>query len=431
MQEEDHKAELDIQPDESHDSIEPFDPINEKDNHLVLWLRRHAILILIAVIAIVGLIIAIIFLSTPKPDEGTEDVSLVGEQLPAGVPEVPMEKDAYPSVDSLVHSYFEALARGDAETVRTLTRDLEDTEAKRIQVSGEYISEIPRLEIYVKKGLLPDTYIAYVINYVVFEGFEEQVPGLRTLYIRKGTDGSYYIEMGDVADNEDTYITGITLQQDVKDLNNRVAVEYNDLIAGNTELNNFLEDMKVVTRERVGEMIEEEKKQQQALEEQQAQEAQEASAGQEGGDGQEVFPKTAKVSTKINVRTSDSIEADRKGQLAEGQDVTVLENRPNGWSKISFEEGEGFVKTEYLVFSESQPVTQAEGGETPENTQEGIGYVTARENVNVRAKADQNSEKLGMVSGGDQLKLLERLDNGWCKVLYHDTEAYVNSDYVE
>ncbi len=398
--------------------------IMEKLKNFPGWLSSHVIVALVSVLVVACLIIIIVFVTLGANGEQKDTTGVTGEAiLPGEIPEVPMERDTYPAVDALVTSYFEAIGRGDAETVRTLARDLDDTEAKRIEVSGEYIEEVPKLEIYVKKGLLSDTYVAYVLNYIRFKGFEDLVPGLRTLYICKDPEGSYYIQMGNVSETEDAYITGITLQQDVKDLNNRVAVEYNDLIANNAELNDFLEDMKVITKERVGEMIVQEEEEQRRLEEERA--AQEAAAG-EGEDtpseGESMtFPRAAKVSTKVNVRTSDSIEADRKGQLAQDQEVTVLENRPNGWSKISFEDGEAFVKTEFLVFPQVEAASAADV----------TGTVKAKENVNIRAAADQNSERLGVAHGGDELQLIERLPDGWCRILYNNAVAYVKAEFVE
>ena len=375
------------------------------------WLSSHVGIVLIAALGLACLVVIAVSLANApasSPQEGIAQPYLAGGK----VPDVPMETNTYPAVDALVRSYFEATARGDSETVRTLVRTLDETEALSIEVRGEYIEDIPELEIYTKKGLLPDTYIAYVLNYVHFKGYGELVPGMKSFYIRKGEDGEYYIQMGNVAADEEAYITGITLQQDVKDLNNRVAVEYNELIANNPELNDFLEDVKVMTKERVGEMM---------VQEEQAEENGETAENPASGEAPSEFPVRAKVSTKINVRSSDSIEADKKGQLAGGEEVLVLENRANGWSKISFQDGEAFVKTEYLTFVKTEAASERDV----------TGSVKAKENVNIRAEADQDSAKLGVAQGGETLQLIERLPNGWCKILYNNAVAYVKSEYVE
>ena len=91
--------------------------------------------------------------------------------------------------------------------------------------------------------------------------------------------------------------------------------------------------------------------------------------------------------------------------------------RVNGWTKIVYEGSDGYIKSEYLQMEES-----AEG-------QEVIGTVTATTNINVRAAASEDAERLGLLSGGDSLELLAN-ENGWCKVNYGGKIGYVKAEYV-
>lgn len=50
--------------------------------------------------------------------------------------------------------------------------------------------------------------------------------------------------------------------------------------------------------------------------------------------------------------------------------------------------------------------------------------VKAKQTVNIRAKAEASSEKLGVLNEGDQLDLVEVLDNGWTQVRYNDQDAF-------
>ena len=409
-------------------SREISEVIADSIKELPSWLFSHIHIVIIAALILACLIIVIVFSRISGAKKAEEDKQSIGETFTPGdeVPEVPMEQNAYPAVDALVRSYFEAISRGDAETVKTLAKDLDETEALNIEVRGEYIESVPKLEVYTKKGLLPDTYVAYVLNYMQFKGYEDAlVPGMKTFYICKDADGSYFIQMGIVSDEEEAYITGVTLQQDVKDLNNRVAVEYNELIAGNSELNDFLVDVKVMTKERVGEMMiargEEEQAQQPAENPAGEGGSSVADAGASATPAQPEFPQKAKVTTKINVRSSDSIEADKKGQIAGGTEVEVLENRANGWTRISFEGSDAYVKTEFLTFPNTETVS----------ADAVTGTVTAKENVNIREKADQDSAKLGVAQGGEKLELIEKMDNGWCKIRYNGAAAYVKTEFVE
>jgi uncharacterized protein YgiM (DUF1202 family) len=80
------------------------------------------------------------------------------------------------------------------------------------------------------------------------------------------------------------------------------------------------------------------------------------------------------------VRSSDSEQADKLGKVVGGTKVQVQEVRVNGWTKIVYEGGDGYIKSEYLQMEES-----AEGLET-------IGTVTANTNINVRSAASEEAE---------------------------------------
>lgn len=50
--------------------------------------------------------------------------------------------------------------------------------------------------------------------------------------------------------------------------------------------------------------------------------------------------------------------------------------------------------------------------------------------VNIRDAASADAKVLDTVEGGTTFDILEILDNGWTKILYNDSEAYISSDYV-
>ena len=153
----------------------------------------------------------------------------------------------------------------------------------------------------------------------------------------------------------------------------------------------------------------------------------------------------------VNIRTSDSETADKLGKAAVGEEFTLLEERGNGWSKISYEGGEAYIKSEFLEPSETM---QADAGgdtgddaqqedeepeETPEPAQtdnssdssQVTGTVTVKENVRIRASASESSEKLGTAFIGEKLNVLMEQADGWTRIEYNGRSAYVKSDYVE
>lgn len=50
--------------------------------------------------------------------------------------------------------------------------------------------------------------------------------------------------------------------------------------------------------------------------------------------------------------------------------------------------------------------------------------------VNIRDAASQNARVLHTVDEGTTFDILEILNNGWTKILYEGSEAYISSDYV-
>ena len=111
-------------------------------------------------------------------------------------------------------------------------------------------------------------------------------------------------------------------------------------------------------------------------------------------------------------------QADKLGKVTAGEKIRVLEQRVNGWSKVLFQNQEGYIKSEYLQMAESA------AGATV------IGTVTATTNINIRVAASETAEKLGVLAGGDTVDLIAT-ENGWCKIIYQGQIAYVKEDFVE
>lgn len=70
-----------------------------------------------------------------------------------------------------------------------------------------------------------------------------------------------------------------------------------------------------------------------------------------------------------------------------------------------------------------------EGG-LPAQTDEVI-YATATTTVNVRKSDSEKAEKIGRVSGGTKIRVLEQMVNGWSKVEYEKSEGYIKTEYLK
>ena len=337
--------------------------------------------------------------------------------------EVPLVANEEGAIYTLIATYYNAMATGDEETLRSVCDEISDKDMYRYVELSQYIDYYPTLEIYTKTGPEEGSVIAYVYYKISFVGHEEEVPGYQALYICTNDQGGLYIKRGENSEEVNEYIKTVSTQDDVVEFNNKITVEYNELMVDHPEVLQYISELDSQVSIAVGEK----------LANQVAAETQVAEAGTEEGstDGQDTQtengeqqeaedqgPQYVTTTTTVNVRSSDSEQADKLGKVSGGTKLQVLEQRPNGWTKVDYEGKEGYIKTEFLQLAES-----AVGTET-------IGTVTATTNINVRASASETADRLGVLSGGDSAELVGT-EGDWSKIKYNGQIGYVKSEYVQ
>ncbi len=341
-----------------------------------------------------------------------------------------LEENAYQDINNIVKVYYDAQASGDIDTVSSLNTYLNDIEKIRVEELSKYIDNYTKLDVYTKPGLTENTYVAYVYSEVKFTDMEQELPGMQTYYIGRNENGDFFINDGTYDDTVWNYIKEVTLQDDVVDLNNKVVVEYNELLANDEELNEFIAYLKEKINEEVGEILAEAEAPVESQEETEPLVAENTEAAEA-----ENVVKTVKTTDVVNIRKSDSETADKIDKAQIGQEFKLLEQKGNGWSKVEYDGGEAYIKSDYLeVVSEE---TAEAGADSNNDTQTASsndtvnGTVTVKENVKVRKSASTDSESLGTVYIGEKLDLIMKQADGWTKVKYKGETAFVKSDYVE
>ena len=391
---------------------------------------------------------------TDIPGQKVEPIQEQAQETEA-VPQLELEENAYPEVNALISRYYEAVAQGDVDTVVSINEFMEEKEKLRIREMGKYIDSYPELTVYTKKGPVEDSYIAYVYSKMKFTEYERLVPGMQAFYVCTDENGECYINEGVVNSIELQFITDVSLQDDVVDLNNRITVEYNDMLASDEELRAYLTDLSERVDVSVGEALA--KAEDEAVKQQE--EAAQEAAAEEGGTETAQAPEetqaetpvsvaaTVKATSVVNVRSSDSETADKVGKAQVGDEFPLLEERGNGWSKITFEGKDAYIKSEYLEKVTGELASNDGGGnaatpaETPkpaetqtQSTSSSTGTgdtVTVKTSVNVRKSASEDGEKLGLAYEGDKLELVMKQADGWTRVKYNGQTAFVKSDFVE
>ncbi|MBD5547158.1 MAG: SH3 domain-containing protein [Lachnospiraceae bacterium] len=364
----------------------------------------------------------------------TEESGSTVEGLEAPVFE--LEVNAHPEINTLIRTYYDAQASGDVETISSLNTYLNEIQTIRVEELSKYIDSYPVLDVYTKPGLTENSYVAYVYSEVQFTDVDQLLPGMQTYYIGMDEEGNYFINDGTYDDAIWNYIKEVTLQDDVVDLNNKVVVEYNELLAEDAELNEFIAYLREKINEEVGEILASAEVPEQGEMPEEIPETEEE-VSQEAPQ----VVTTVRATDVVNIRSSDSEEADKIDKAQIGQEFTLLEQRGNGWSKIEYNGSEAFIKSDYLeAVSEEVSDTQVAQAQQPEeepeaevtsNNETSMGTVTVIESVKVRKSASTSAESLGTAYVGDELELLMRQADGWSRVRYNGQTAYVKSEYVE
>ena len=408
------------------------------------WIMDHNKIVMPLVLVVCVLITVLVAVSANQRDaleKEAEQAAMAVNAEEAGSaveglesPVFELEENAYPDINNLVRTYYDAQAAGDMEVISKLNTYLNDIEKIRVQELSKYIESYPVLNVYTKPGLAENTYVAYVYSEVKFADMEQELPGMQTYYIGQDENGDYFINDGTYDDAIWSYIKDVTLQDDVVDLNNKVVVEYNDLLAEDEELSDFIAYLKEKINEDVGEILAQAETADTAQEaEAQEQETEEAQADEAQTD---TVVKTVRATDVVNIRSSDSEEADKIGKAQIGEEFTLLEERGNGWSKIEYNGADAFIKSDYLeVVSEetveaSAETTQEQEAE-PDAAQTASGTVKVKESVRIRKSASTDGEVLGTAYAGEEYPLLMKQADGWSKIEYKGQTAYVKSDYVE
>ncbi len=439
--------------------------------------NKKLVMPLVLVVAVVLTIV--LALKANKSDVATEPentVTSVAEDGSYIVPEVELEKNAYDDVNSLMNTYFSAYASGDMDTLKSIYQGLESTEELRLSEVSKYISSIPVVDVYTKPGPVEGSYVAYVYTEVLFEGYTTALPGMQTMYVCTNEAGNLYIN-GDVVDDRVTdYISNISLQADVVDLNNSVAAQYNDIIAAHENLATFLSDMSANIQVSVGEALaaiesgevpaaetaseDGEVQEGETTEETTEENAEEATDAQETDVAEtetteetteeESTPAVKKIKAKdvVNIRSSDSETADKLAKTEIGDVYTQLEARANGWSKIEYNGGTAFVKTEFFeeVAEEgdtaeaeetTEETTEEPQTETAENTENkskvdssATGKMRVSETVRLRKSQSTDSDILHTIYAGDTVDVKQQYANGWAKVEYKGDTGYIMAEYL-
>ncbi|GAA0080901.1 MULTISPECIES: SH3 domain-containing protein [Clostridium] len=140
--------------------------------------------------------------------------------------------------------------------------------------------------------------------------------------------------------------------------------------------------------------------------------------------------KTSKVScSSLNVRSNPSLSSAVIGGVSKNQTVSII-SESNGWSKIKYGSGIGYVSSQYL-YAGNNTINSGNGGSSSnESVQPGFVKLSNSSSLlNVRSSANLSSSIIGSLKNGSSVSILGKTGS-WYKIKYGSKVAYVSSNYI-
>lgn len=390
--------------------------------------RMKLNLIYIATAIFLILIVVLIVLSVrgrkDKDSSGSSDgeVMTVGED--SGSSKDSFEMNAYPEVNALITQYFNASASCDFTVLEQIVNSLSDTDKTIIQRKSEYVESYNAITIYTRLCPQEGSYLVFATHKIKFVNKDTQVPGLETLYVRTADDGKMYIYNGDVEPEVISFINTVVNDNEAKELMQNVNEEYINILAADADILTFIEKFEgnsalvEQAKQKAAEAKTNEASAAAAAEAQAAADASAAAqavadAAAQSAANAQTTNETVAVTSTVNVRQSNDENSVKVGSITVGENVTRVSLTDNGWSKIQFSGGEGYVKSDYVS-------TFKLTGDT----------VKATTTINVRVECSETANMSGQLTVDTSYKRNATYDNGWSQIVYNGAVAYVKSEYL-
>ena len=107
--------------------------------------------------------------------------------------------------------------------------------------------------------------------------------------------------------------------------------------------------------------------------------------------------------------------------LKKGTSVTIIAKSSNGWYKIKYKNGYGYVSSQYITLNNTKPSIQ-------ETSYSATGTVTS--NLNVRKGPNTTYNKVGYLEKNRKVTIVAKTSNNWYKIKFNSGYAYVSSQYI-
>ena len=132
------------------------------------------------------------------------------------------------------------------------------------------------------------------------------------------------------------------------------------------------------------------------------------------------FDATGTIKSNVYVRETSNTSAKKLGVLKKGTEVTIVaKTSTEAWYKVKYNDGYGYVSSKYVTLTSEQPEVQYPA------------TAVANHDVYVRNGGSPKAKKLGAITKGTKVTVLEKCQYNWYKIQYKDGFGYVYGEYLD
>lgn len=366
---------------------------------------------------------------------------------PVVMTDIKLEKDAVPELVDLMHNYYTASANASIEDLEMLAEPLGENEKSYIRTFSEFYEEYKNITCYSTPGQTKDSYLVSVCYDLKFKDIDTPAPGMDFFYVERNGKGNLYINniyssynfnfMEEPLDsNLYAMILDYEKSEEVTSLQQDVQTRYDQAIVSDENLANMVggklrDAMNTWRKSITGSETQTEKPQtqteSQAQTETQTQtetETQTETQTQETPkeDKKPKKKKTSKVKTKdiCRVRKGPSTDDEILGTVDKGVVLTKLGTKGD-WTKVKFQGGTGYIKTEFLKAVKSSAKS---------DSKKDSAKVRTKDICRVRKGPSTDDEVLGTVDVGVELEKLGT-EGDWAKVKFQGKTGYIKTEFLK
>lgn len=307
----------------------------------------------IAVVAVGLLLVSIGVLSAKsrhQTAEAKQEAAAESIQEEPGSEEISEpEKEEIPAavkvqIHELFTRYYDAYTSGDTDALAAYAVPVSELEKSYIKLMSRYTESTKHIQCRIKKGLQDGEYAVSVVADMKLAGIPVAAPGLDFFYVRTGEDGVHYIDNAyssfnasvhvlDRNSEVEAWIADYEAEEGFQALQKQVQDEYDKILESHEELKDML-----LTKipQAVNEWLNT------------------LASGDTGPkDTNDIVPGAVlTVKNDCSIRKGMNADAKKLGTAKKGDELKILGNDADGWTKVKWNGETGYAKTGQLIEKE-------------------------------------------------------------------------------